>query len=151
MSTRAIIKELIQRLYDESIRNGFNFQVSEYDSSGRNYFVAEDGTFLGTLSGVYDARSIFNRFGSYGSKYSTTSIFNPFSQYGSKYSPQSPVSRFAATPPKIFINNQYFGRLTANKFAPDAKPVDVFLFYVLQQMGLLDDRMDDLIELISRI
>jgi len=151
MSTREIIKELIQRLYSESIRSGLNFHISPYDLSGNNYLVAEDGTFLGNLSGKYDNKSIFNPYSPFGSRYSVTSIFNQYSQYGNRYSIQSPFNRYTVTPPKIFIGGRYFGRLTANKYVVDAKSVDVFLFYVLNQLGLLDERLDDLIELISRI
>jgi hypothetical protein len=151
MSTRDLIKDLIQRLYDESIRNGYSFTISQYDTSGQNRLSAEDGTFLGTLGSKYDNQSIFNSYGPYGSKYSATSIFNQYSPYGSKYSAQSPVNRFASTPPQVFISGNYFGRLTANKYIHDAVPVDVFLFYVLSQMGLLDEKLDDLIDLISRI
>lgn len=151
MSTQEIIKDLIQRLYNESIRHGFNFHISRYDTSDDNYLEADDGTFLGSLSGRYTPNSIFNRYGNYGSRYSSASIFNKYSQYGSKYSALSPFNRYTSTPPKIFIGNTYFGKLTANKYVPDAKPVDVFIFYVMNQMGLLDERMDDFIELVSRL
>ncbi len=151
MSTRDIIKELIEKLYSESLRSGLNFHISQYDISGNNYLEAEDGTFLGNFSNKYDTNSIFNKYGIYGSKYSATSIFNPYSQYGSKYSPLSPVNRYTSTPPKIFINGNYYGRLSSNKYVSGAKPTDVFLFYVLNKMNLLDEKLDDLIDLISRM
>jgi hypothetical protein len=151
MSSKEIIKNLIERLYNESLRSGINLHISQYDTSGNNYLEAEDGTYLGNFSNRYDQKSIFNKYGNYGSRYSQTSIFNPYSQYGSKYSPLSPVNPYTTTPPKIFINGNYYGKLTINKYIPDAKPTDVFLFYVLNKMNLLDEKLDDLIDLISRM
>lgn len=151
MNTRDIIKELVEKLYSKSLNNGLNFHISQYDTSGKHYLTADDGTFLGNFSNKYDGKSIFNKYSPYGSRYSATSIFNPYGNYGSKYAAQSPINKYTATPPKIFINGKYFGRLTANKYVPDAKPTDVFLFYVLHKMNLLDERLDDLMEFISRI
>ncbi len=151
MSTKEIIKDLIESLYAESLRRGLNFNISKYDTSGTSYLEAEDGTFLGNFSNKYDPKSMFNNYSNYGSRYSSTSIFNPYSNYGSKYSSLSPINPYTSTPPKIFINGSYFGRLTINKYVSDAQPTDVFLFYVLDRIDLLDEKLDDLIELISRI
>lgn len=135
MNTTEILKNLIERLYSESLKNGLNFNISIYDTAGKNYLTADDGTFLGSFSNQYDSKS----------------IFNSYSLYGSKYSALSPINPYTATPPKIFINDGYFGKLTTNKYLADAKPTDVFLFYVLNKMNLLDLKLDDFIELTSRI
>lgn len=51
---------------------------------------AKDGTYLGEMnSNPYDANSINNPYGKYGSPYSPTSIKNPYSKYGSPYSTES--------------------------------------------------------------
>lgn len=51
---------------------------------------AKDGTYLGEMnSNPYDANSINNPYGKYGSPYSSTSIKNPYSKYGSPYSTES--------------------------------------------------------------
>ena len=51
---------------------------------------ARDGTYLGEMNAnPYDANSISNPYGKYGSPYSSTSIKNPYSKYGSPYSTES--------------------------------------------------------------
>ncbi len=145
-STQEIIKQIIQKLYRESMSR-FNFHINQYGDNG--HLEAEDGTFLGKFSNKYDSESIFNQYGNYGSKYSATSIFNQYGNYGSKYSALSPVNLYTATPPKVFWNGQYIGRLTVNKYVAGALPTDLFLFYVMYHMGVLDDRLDDFIDLIS--
>ena len=151
MNTQEILKSLITKLYNESLRNGLHFRLNQYQNGGNNYLQAHDGKFLGYLSNKYDINSIFNPYGVYGSKYSATSIFNAYGQYGSKYSALSPFNKYTATAPIIYINGQVFGRLSANKYVPNAKQTDIFLFYVFNQMNLLEERLDDLIELISRM
>ena len=126
----------------------FNFQVNPYAENG--HLEADDGTFLGKFSNKYDSESIFNKYGNYGSKYSNTSIFNKYGNYGSKYSAQSPVNPYTATSPKVYWSGQYVGRLTTNRYVAGALPTDLFLFHVMHQMGVLDDRMDDFLDLISR-
>lgn len=151
MNTREILKNLIEKLYSESLTNGLNFNMSPYDSGGTNYLIADDGTFLGNFSNQYDPNSIFNSYGPYGSRYSSTCIFNRYSPYGGRYSIQSPINPYTTTPPKIFINNQYFGRLTTNKYISEAKAPDIFLFYILNKLNLLDQKLNDLVEFISEI
>lgn len=81
--------------------------------------VGTDGTYLGTLSSNrYDANSVSNPYGPYGSRYSPTSINNPYSIYGSPYSPLSATNPYATQAPVIV--NPYLGRLSANPYAPDS-------------------------------
>lgn len=88
----------------------FDARVSPYSSygalnpyttdGGRIY--AQDGTYLGRLnSNPYDAESVANPYGRYGSPYSATSINNPYSAYGSPYSSQSATNPYATTPPVV--------------------------------------------------
>src|SRR5438132_8349428 len=78
-----------------------------------------DGTYLGVLSNnPFDANSVSNPFGVYGSPFSPTSVNNPFSQYGSPYSAHSATNPYATEAPKIV--NPYLGRLSANRYAPDS-------------------------------
>jgi hypothetical protein len=87
-----------------------------------SYIMAADGTFLGELtSNSLDSESVFNEFGKYGSKFSTTSIFNDFSSYGGRFSSLSPFNSFTSTPPKIFINGDFWGYLTVNDFIDGQK------------------------------
>lgn len=57
---------------------------------------ANDGKYLGnTSSNRYDANSINNPYGQYGSKYSADSMRNSYGSYGSRYSTTSPNNRYA--------------------------------------------------------
>ena len=151
MNTEQILKSLIARLYNESVQDGLQFQLNKYQTGGDSYLQAHDGQFLGYLSSQYDSNSLFNQYGPYGSKYSPTSIFNQYAQYGSKYSALSPFNKYTATPPTIYINGREFGKLTANKYIAGARQTDAFLFYTFNQMDLIDNRLDDLAEFISRM
>lgn len=57
--------------------------------------VASDGTYLGRVTvNPFDADSISNPSGRYGSPFSRTSIRNPFGRYGSPFSPDSAFNDF---------------------------------------------------------
>lgn len=59
---------------------------------------AADGQYLGNMSAnPYDANSISNPYGQYGSPYSSTSINNPYSTYGSPYSNLSPNNPYSSS------------------------------------------------------
>jgi hypothetical protein len=79
--------------------------------------IASDGVFLGKISrNPFDAESVSNQFGIYGSKYSAKSIFNQYGLYGSQFSAMSPYNQFTSTPPKIMKGGTLLGHLTVNKF-----------------------------------
>jgi hypothetical protein len=82
---------------------------------------ADHRTYLGCLScSQYDAESVFNSYGTHGSKYSTESILNAYSEFGSKYSTESACNPYATDPPVIVDSaGQYYGRLTLNAYRPD--------------------------------
>jgi len=86
------------------------------------YLFAEDGTYLGKLTtNEFDSDSIFNEYGTYGSKYSSKSIWNEYGTYGSKYSSQSAFNDYTFTPPYIVTSDgTIYGRLTTNKFISGA-------------------------------
>lgn len=82
-----------------------------------SFLLAQNGQFLGILSSnKYQADSVMNEYGVYGSKYSSTSIFNQYSQYGSRYGFYSPFNPYTSTPPQIILKGQLVGLLTANTF-----------------------------------
>jgi hypothetical protein len=84
---------------------------------------AEDGTYLGRLSGnPYDAESVANPYGRYGSRYSPDSVKNPYGRYGSPYSPQSATNPYATQAPRLSApdTGKSLGRLSANPYAPDS-------------------------------
>ena len=63
------------------------FNIAPAEAAG---LYARDGTYLGEMNAnPYDANSISNPYGKYGSPYSPTSIKNPYSKYGSPYSTES--------------------------------------------------------------
>jgi hypothetical protein len=85
--------------------------------------------FLGCLScddTVVD--SIYNAYGSYGSPYESESIFNDYGQYGSKYSDYSVCNPYAQNAP-VIVDEQggFYGRLTSNRYHPQANSEDVIL------------------------
>ena len=91
--------------------------ILERVGQGQSFLVANDGQFLGKLTlNQYDAESITNSDGYYGSLYSSTSIRNQYSQYGSPYSSLSPYNQYSSTPPVIYIKGIKYGYLTKNKY-----------------------------------
>lgn len=88
------------------------------------YAQDQNGTFLGgILFSPFDALSIMNEFGSYGSPFSSTSILNEFSNFGSEFASYSAYNPFTSTPPMVISQNAQGGFLlwaliTKNQFAP---------------------------------
>lgn len=72
--------------------------------------------FLGCVNcSEYDAASINNEFGRYGSRYSATSIWNEYGVYGSRYSQSSPMNPYASNPPVVVDRSgRFYGYLTNN-------------------------------------
>ncbi len=84
--------------------------------------------FLGCFTcNNYDKNSIWNTYGTYGSKYSSNSIWNKYGSFGGKYNMYSPFNNYATTPPILvdyegnfygyFTANRYVGKRTNNKLA----------------------------------
>jgi hypothetical protein len=65
----------------------------------------------------YDAESIANEYGTYGSPYALNSVLNHYSEFGSKYSVYGACNSYATDPPVIVDGNgQFYGRLTVNAY-----------------------------------
>ena len=113
---------------------GYPYTPSTPISSTDLYLFANDGTgtFLGNLNtNEYDADSISNVYGNYGSKYSQTSIFNTYGTYGSKYSQYSAFNQYATNPPKIVDGNgKFIGYLTTNKYLTNAISYEELILYL---------------------
>ncbi len=110
--------ERVQMVSATSQASGTNLTTTSFSNAKFPlYLYSNDGkTFLGKLTTTqYDADSIFNEYGTYGSKYSTNSIWNEYGTYGSKYSTQSAFNPYTLTPP-IIVDSNYniIGYLTAN-------------------------------------
>lgn len=122
--TKEVLEQILAQLYAE--------QAQETKAFDGSYLIGEDGQLLGKITdNAYDTDSILNEYGPYGSEYSTTSIFNPYSQYGSEYGAYSINNPYCSTPPKLFINEQFKGYVTANPHMPNRIPPEAFL-YTLQ-------------------
>ena len=76
--------------------------------------------YLGCLTcSPYEATSIWNEYGSYGSGYSDQSIWNNYGEYGNSYSDLSPWNSYGSTPPVVVDKNgTFYGYLTVNSYYP---------------------------------
>lgn len=81
----------------------------------------DHNVYLGCLNcSKFATDSVFNEYGTHGSRYSSESIFNHYSQFGSPYSTDSPCNKYASDPPVIVDSNgNYYGHLTLNQYAND--------------------------------
>lgn len=74
--------------------------------------------FLGCLNcDRYDASSIWNSYGEYGSPYSSRSIWDSYGSYGGRYATYSPWNRYSSYPP-VVVDRQgnFYGYLTTNGY-----------------------------------
>jgi hypothetical protein len=74
--------------------------------------------FLGCLNcSEYDADSIWNEYGTYGSSYNSQSIWNEYGTYGNTYSNYSPWNEYASYPPVVVDEEgNFYGYLTVNEY-----------------------------------
>ena len=77
--------------------------------------------YLGNLSkNKYDSKSTSNQFGA-GSPYNANSVNNSFGKYGSPYSSKSATNPYATNAPKLYDSDgNYRGKLNANKYDPES-------------------------------
>ncbi|MGB3655463.1 MAG: hypothetical protein WBA41_30230 [Rivularia sp. (in: cyanobacteria)] len=76
--------------------------------------VSQSGEFLGLVfNNEYDAKSICNQYGKYGSPYAQT-IFNKYGTHGGEYSDTGAYNPRAKNPPIVIVNNQVVGFVTKN-------------------------------------
>lgn len=77
-------------------------------------------TFLGCLNcGSYDANSVCNAYGRFGSRYQSDSIWNPYGTYGSRYNSSSPWNKYSTEAPAIVDKDgNFYGYLSANTYLP---------------------------------
>lgn len=112
--------------------------IEETKIKGPLSLIADDNdyTFLGKLTtNIYDSDSIYNEYGTYGSKYSTKSIWNDYSNYGGEYSSYSPFNSYSLNPPYIVDEDfNVLGRLTVNKYIEGAIHPNE-LYFILEELG----------------
>jgi hypothetical protein len=74
--------------------------------------------FVGCLNcSRYDASSVCNRYGDYGSRYSDTSIWNRYGTYGSRYEDSSPWNRYAEGLIIVDPDGNFYGQFSRNAYA----------------------------------
>ncbi len=85
--------------------------------------------YLGCLTcNQFQADSVCNRFGTYGSEFSSSSIWNQFGTYGSPFSSSSPWNQFSTTGPIIVgSDNLFYGYFTTNAFQLDRTTISMFV------------------------
>lgn len=77
--------------------------------------VADDSQFLGNINdNAYDADSLANSYGTFGSTYNPLSIWNRYGTYGGEYSALSPWSDYTSTPPFIVEEGVFVAYVTTN-------------------------------------
>jgi len=92
-------------LYDPRVSSYSSYgALNPYTTDGGRIY-AQDGTYLGRLnSNPYDAESVANPYGQYGSPYSSESVNSPYGRYGSSYSDLSPTNPYSSTPPVVIYD-----------------------------------------------
>lgn len=89
------------------------------------------GVFLGRVNrNRFDADSLVNQYGTFGSRFSAESIFNKYSQYGSQYGSESPYNRFSTTPPVFVKDGESLGYLTVNEYLTPRLDPDEFITWL---------------------
>lgn len=68
----------------------------------------------------YDSNSIWNEYGTYGSRYGTNSIWNKYGIYGSKYNELCPWNEYSSSYPVVVDKSgNFYGYFTRNKYASE--------------------------------
>jgi hypothetical protein len=103
-----------------------------YAAAAEQYLLYDDDNhFYGCLNcSTFDAASICNSFGDYGSQFSNDSIWDRFGDVGSRFNEQSPWSKYGQGLKIVDSRGGYYGRVSANKFAVDRiKSFDAWFAY----------------------
>jgi len=128
--TKELLEQMLTELYSE--------QAQESKVNNGSYLIAQDSQLLGKITdNIYDTDSILNKYGPYGSSYSGTSIFNEYSDYGSAYGQNSINNPYCSTPPKLIINNQFIGYVTANQLIQNRISPKTFLYTLKNDLNSL--------------
>ncbi|GIO13579.1 hypothetical protein J19TS2_31340 [Cohnella xylanilytica] len=109
-------------LYNSMVVTGLSSAPEIVSSVTYPSLYSYDGkTYLGKItSNSFDTDSVFNEFGTYGSKFSTSSIWDEFGDYGSSFSNTSAFNKLASQPPAIVLNGKFIGYVTVNSSFPNA-------------------------------
>ena len=97
-----------------------------------NFFLfggLDNTVYLGCLTcNRFDAESVCNQFGTYGSQFSASSIWNQFGTYGSQFSSSSPWNQFSTSGPVITGSDTlFYGYFTTNAFQFNRTAIPAFV------------------------
>lgn len=108
---------------------------------------SDHDAFLGCLNcGKYDSGSIWNKYGSHGSRYSAESIWNRYGTYGSQYSSESPWNRYGQSPPAIVDREgNFYGYFTANRYFAKRTRIE-WLLKILDNYEEISENFDDFVD-----
>jgi hypothetical protein len=121
------IKKLINDYTLQELQIGLVLKLSTLN--GCSIFSSEaKPVFLGIIANSTVTNSIFNSYGTYGSKYSSNSIWNSYSSYGSKYGNTSAFNDMATSPPMIICKESVVGYLTTNQTKSGAVNPNLLMF-----------------------
>ena len=100
--------------------------------------------FLGCLNcGKYDANSVWNAYGTYGSQYSSLSIWNRYGTYGSRYNSLSPWNKYSTNAPVVVDKeDNFYGYFSANKYHAKRTNIE-FLVTILDNYEWIIEHLDE--------
>ena len=104
--------------------------LTSFSQKALNIFGGKDrDVYLGCLNcDSHNSNSIWNQYGTFGSKYNAKSIWNNYGNYGSGYSNISPFNSYASDPPVIVDDNgAFYGYFTLNKYHNNRADFDLVL------------------------
>lgn len=107
-------------------------------------FDGEKGTeFVGCLNcSRFDAASVCNQYGDFGSKYSDSSIWNQYGTYGSKYEENSPWNPYGSGLRIVDEDGNFYGLFTAARFSRSSLPLITSLVEANESLGDLEALRD---------
>ncbi|MGH9405172.1 MAG: hypothetical protein ACRD3D_04950 [Terriglobia bacterium] len=105
-------------------RNTTAISTKDFPAFEGAVIIAHDGQHLGKITlAEFDADSIVNELGPYGSFVSATSMFNRKCPYGGTLSRLSPFNPHTSIPPRIYNGGKFVGYLSVNEMkAPRVDP-----------------------------
>lgn len=100
-------------------------------------FDGDKGTeFAGCLNcSRFDAASVCNQFGDFGSEFSDSSIWNQFGTFGSKYQENSPWNPYGSGLRIVDEDGNFYGLFTAASFGRSSLPFITSLVEANESMG----------------
>jgi hypothetical protein len=107
-------------------------------------------TFLGCLNcNRYDAGSVWNAYGQYGSQYSSNSIWNRYGTWGSPYSSVSPWNKYSSDAPVIVDKDgNFYGHFSSNAYINNRTQIK-YMVWLLDNYDWVIEHLDEVREKIN--